>query len=210
MCVGGARCCSDCVPALVCLRLVSLSFCDVQIFGAPHVYLAQTQSDSFLVLSGALAGPPLGNNSDDALFTHNWNGSRRFNHAAGDLKKKRGVCLDRACVLEKKPPRRGKERLLGYQIVLCVLTLPAGGRWSVEVRRTKGHRASLACVEEKTPGTIDCTASISQRSTAQRRWKDLLETELEKQRCKNDERKVCNHRGILPKVKRENDRGNTP
>lgn len=26
---------------------------------------------------GALAGPPLGNNSDDALFTHNWNRSRR-------------------------------------------------------------------------------------------------------------------------------------
>lgn len=26
---------------------------------------------------GALAGPPLGNSSDDALFTHNWNRSRR-------------------------------------------------------------------------------------------------------------------------------------
>lgn len=116
----------------------------------------------------------------------------------------------RACVGEEAAEKGERRDCLATELSYVCLRYQLEDDGRLKLGEPKATARLWLVSGRKRQARTDSTASISQRSTAQRRWKDLLETELEKQRCKNDERKVCNRRGILPKVKRENDRGNTP
>lgn len=103
----------------------------------------------------------------------------------------------------------------GYQTVCLGFTLPTRGDGALKISdesvlRSRGTRVEKG--ERRRARKKDAARSKANQESRHSKHKGArgIYAESEDPRWKNDEPKVCNRRGPLPEVKRENDRRNAP